>query len=493
MMLAASLSAPAGWTIVITLGVLWVLLGLYWGRKAATPEGFILAGRNVGLSLGSATTMATWVTSNTTMLAPVLALTLGVWGMLAYSTASFGLLLFAPLAARICQILPRGHTAGDFFRLRYGRVGWSIFLVITMLYSLSWLVSMAIAGGDLLEALAGIPYLQGMTLILVVCILYTLFGGLYAVIGTDFIQSLIILGGIVVIGSFVVAQLDFDQAYAHMRTHQPSLLKLVMPAALLAVFNNMLFGFGEVFHNNVWWSRAFAMRKSVAPRAFLLAGVLWFPIPIAAGFIALAAGPLGINVAESNQTGPIVATQVMENAGLGVLAGAIILVVLFCSMASSIDSLLAATSDLLLKDVHGGLFGRALPATGFRRITGAVILGVGVVTWLLAAPHWPIIQALFISGPLVASLIWPVIAGLFWQRLNRPIALSGVVAGSLLGVTAYFTLGWFTASLVGAGVSMVFTLLARCIAPRPFSTPSPDTVRQPELVESCSRNPSFTS
>jgi urea-proton symporter len=464
-----SISVSTGWLVVVVLGILWVALGMWWGRKAKTAEGFILAGRNVGLSLGSATAMATWVTSNTTMLAPVLALTLGVWGMLAYATASFGLLLFAPLAMRICQLLPQGHTAGDFFRLRYGRTGWVIFLLITMLYSLSWLVSMAIAGGDLLEALAGIPYLQGMTLILVVCVLYTLFGGLYAVIGTDFIQSLIILVGIVFVGGLVVVQLDFDVAYTHLRTQQPSLLQFIMPAALLAVFNNMLFGFGEVFHNNVWWSRAFAMRPGMAPKAFFLSGLLWFPIPIAAGFIALAAGPLGINIAESNQTGPLVAATVMDNAGLGAIAGVLILVVLFCSMASSIDSLLAATADLLVKDVHGGLLGKELPERGFRRVTGTVIVGVGVLAWVLAAPHWPIIQALFISGPLVASLIWPVIAGLFWSHFNRNLVLVGVVVACVLGVGAYFTLGWFTASLVGAAVSMLFTLAARFIAPRPVN------------------------
>ncbi len=468
-LLAAAMGIETGWTIGIVLGLLWIGLGIYWGRKAVDSEGFMLAGRNVGLALGSATAMATWVTSNTTMLAPVFALTLGVWGMLAYSTASFGLILFAFFALRIRKILPQGYTAGDFFRLRYGRAGWTIVLVITMLYSLSWLVSMAIAGGDLMQALAGIPYHQGMSLILAVCIIYTLFGGLYAVIGTDFIQSIIILVGIVFIGILVAMQLDFGVAYQHMAQHQPSLLKIVMPAALLAVFNNLLFGFGEVFHNNVWWSRAFAMRKDIAPKAFLLSGILWFPIPVAAGFIALAAGPLGINIVDENQTGPTVAAAVMDQAGFGPVAGILILIVLFCSMASSIDSLLAATSDLLIKDVNCGLFGREIDERGFRKMAGGVILGVGVFTWLLAMPHWPIVKALFISGPLVASLIWPIIAGLFWHRINVPIVLSGILIACMLGVGAYFILGWFTASLVGAGVSMVFTIFARLVKPRAFA------------------------
>ncbi|MGJ8635113.1 MAG: sodium:solute symporter family transporter [Luteolibacter sp.] len=463
-----SISMSTGWAIVVGLGVLWVLLGVYWGRKAKSSEGFMLAGRKVGLSLGSATAMATWVTSNTTMLAPVFALTLGVWGMLAYSTASFGLILFGFFAIRIRKILPQGVTAGDFFRLRYGRVGWALFLIITMLYSLSWLVSMAIAGGDLLNALAGIPYVQGMSLILLVCVLYTLFGGMYAVIGTDFIQSIIILVGIVFIGTLVVMRLDFDEAYTHIATYQPSLLQIAMPAALLAVFNNILFGFGEVFHNNVWWSRAFAMRKDVAPKAFILSGLLWFPIPIAAGFIALAAGPMGINVVDQNQTGPTVAAAVMGQAGFGAISGVLILTVLFCSMASSIDSLLAATSDLLIRDVHEGLMKAKPDEKKFRRVAGFVIVGVGLFSWLLALGHWPIIQVLFISGPLVGSLIWPVIAGLFWKRINRPIVLAGILSGCVLGLVAYFTLGWFTASLVGTGVSMLFTISARYFRPVSF-------------------------
>ncbi|NDG99816.1 MAG: urea transporter [Opitutae bacterium] len=397
-----TIESSTGWGLILSLGALWVLLGWHWGKKATSEEGFTLAGRKVGLALGGATIMATWVTSNTTMLAPVFALKFGLWGMLAYSTASFGLFMFALFMPRIRELLPDGVTAGDFFYLRFGKAGWTLFMVITLVYSLSWLVSMAIAGGDLLEALAGIPYQQGMSLILMVCILYTLFGGMYAVIGTDFIQSLIILLGIVVIGFLVWGQVPLAKAHAHIVTHQPSLLLWVMPAALLAVFNNLLFGFGEVFHNNVWWSRAFAVRKEVGSRAFALAGFLWFPVPIAAGFIALRV--------LKHPTRP-------EN---------------------------------------------------FRKVGAGVIFLVGGVTWLMALPHWPIINVLFLSGPLVGSLIWPVIAGLFWEEINRSVALAGIVLGSLAGLFSYFWIGWFVAALVGTGVSMLFSLTARYIRPSSF-------------------------
>jgi len=408
--------------------------------------------------------MATWVTSNTVMLAPVFALQKGIWGVLAYSTASFGLFLFAPMAFRIHSLIPKGFTSGDFFRLRYGRIAWGIFLLITLIYSMSWMVTMATAGGELFNALSGIDYRLGMSVILLVCVIYTLFGGLYAVIGTDFIQSIVILIGVVAIGAAVLVNIDLPQVYESVEREQPALLNVLMPAALLAFFNNMFFGFGEVFHNNVWWSRAFAMRRKVAPKAYFISGLLWFPIPVAAGFIALSATPLDINIFNTNMTGPLVASRIMGGGGggmAGLLAGIVIFIVLFASLASSIDSLLAATSDLITEDIYRKFLGGSDDGKTLRRAAIAVIIGVGFVAWLLALFRFNLEQVLFLSGPLVASVIWPVVAGLYWKKVNRIAVICAMLAGSAAGLYTYFNVGWFTASLVSAAVSMVIVFTGR--------------------------------
>jgi Na+/proline symporter len=438
-----------GWALLCLFGLLWVFLGWYWGRRASSVDDFLLAGRKVGLALGTATAMATWVTSNTVMLAPVFALEKGLWGMVAYSTASFGLFLFAPLSRRIRTLMPEGHTSGDFMRLRYGKWAWYLFLVISMVYSVAWLVSMGTAGGKLMETLAGIPYFHGVTAILLVCVIYTLFGGMYAVIGTDFIQSAIILAGVLLVGSLVVMRTDLRALYDTMAVEQPSLINALMPVALLSLFNNMFFGFGEVFHNNVWWSRAHAMRAEVAPRAFFLSGLLWFPIPIAAGFIALSATSLGVNVIDPNTVGPLVAGQV-----LGKLGAVLVFVVVFCSLASSIDSLLAATSDLLLQDLGKKILGISSEPSRFRLYSKFIIILLGFLTWVLCALEMDLLQILFLSGPLVASAIWPIIAGLYWNRAHWLAAVLAMLLGSALGLWAYFQIGWYTASLISAVVSM---------------------------------------
>jgi urea-proton symporter len=460
----AVLTQSTGYILLAVFGVAWIGLGIFWGRKAKSLDGFMLAGRNVGLALGAATAMATWVTSNTIMLAPVFALQMGVWGMVAYATASFGLFLFAPLAWRIRRLLPKGYTSGDFIRLRYGRAAWVVFLIISLVYSMAWLVTMAMAGGIVLEALAGIDYRVGMTVILLVCVTYTLFGGLYAVIGTDFVQSLIILAGVVVVGFVVLGRVELDQIYLNLATEQPMLIAVFMPVALLSLFNNMFFGFGEIFHNNVWWSRAFAMRKGVSFKAYLLAGLFWLPIPIAAGFIGLCAGALGINVPDVNMTGPLVASQVVGTAGT-----VVVFVVVFCSLASSIDSLLAATSDLLAEDVYRKMLDPAASEARLRRVNLGMIGGLGLVTWGLALQNWGgLLQVLFWSGPLVGSAIWPVIAGVYWRRTNPMGAVAAMVLGSAMGLYCYYEIGWFTAALIGTSVSMVVVIATTVARPREF-------------------------
>jgi len=460
----AIISQSTGWILLFVLGVLWVLLGVYWGRKAKNMEGFMLAGRNVGLAFGAATAMATWVTSNTTMLAPQFALQLGIWGMIAYSTASFGLFLFAPLAKRIRKLMPNGYTSGDFIRLRYGKVAWRVFLVISIFYGFTWLVSMGMAGGILMAALAGIPYQIGMTVILIVCVAYTLFGGLYAVIGTDFIQSIIIMIGIVVLGIGVLNYVDFDVVYQHLESDKPMLINVLLPASIMAVFNNLMFGLGEIFHSNVWWSRAFAMREGIGQKAYNLAGFFWLPIPVAAGFIALTSGAIDVNITSPDMVGPQVAAHILGKGG-----AIVVFAIFFCSLASSIDSLLAATSDLLTEDIYRKMIAPKATEQKIHKISKYLIVGLGLAAWAVCMPRvGTLADVLFFAGPMVGSTIWPILSGLFWKKASRTGALLGMVLGSVLGLVAYIQLGWYTASLIGATVSMIVVVLYAKFKPESF-------------------------
>ena len=469
-----TLNADIGWLILGIFSVLWIVLGGYLGRRATGLEGYMLAGRKVGLALGTATAMATWVTSNTTMAAPQLALQMGVWGMLGYSLGSVGLMLFAPLARRIHTLMPSGFTSGDFVRLRYGKTTWRIFLAISLFYGFGWLVSMGMAGGVLVNALTGIDYRIGMTVILAVCVLYTMLGGLRAVIGTDFLQTLIILVGVVMLAWLAITRVGFDSMHAAVLEKRPELLNLLFPAAIMFLFNNLLFGIGEIFHSNVWWSRAFAFREGVGFRAYLIAGLFWLPIPVVAGFVALTVPALDINVPAADMVGPLVAAHLLGTGG-----AILVFIVVFAALASSLDSLLAATSDLILTDIYKGHFRPGASEDELARTARWVVLGLGILAWLLCLPRLTTLaELLYFTGAFVASTIWPIAAGLFWRRTSPAGAALAMLAGTAIGLAGYFLIGFYVAALISAAVSMSIVLISTWLAPGNFDWAELDGSRE---------------
>jgi Na+/proline symporter len=461
---SAILDASTGWIVLGAFSVLWIFLGWFWGRNSDELDDYVLAGRRVGLALGTATAMATWVTSNTTMAAPQIALQMGVWGMLGYSLGAVGLLMFAPLAGRIRELMPGGYTSGDFVRLRYGKTAWRVFLLISLCYSLGWLVSMGMAGGVLINALTGIPYHYGMTVILVICVGYTLLGGFRAVIGTDFIQALLILAGLILIAVLAIDKVGIENIHSAALEERPELLNLLMPAAIMFLFNNLLFGVGEIFHSNVWWSRAFSFREGVGRKAYVLAGLLWAPIPIVAGFVALAVPALDLNIPAADMVGPMVAAKV-----LGTTGAILVLIMVFSALSSSLDSLLAATSILVVEDIYRRHLRPQASAAHLRRATAWIIVGLGALTWLLCAPRvTTLAELLYFTGAFVASTIWPVAAGLFLRNASSPGAVAGMALGSAAGLYSYFAIGFYVAALVGATVSLICVALGVILRPANF-------------------------
>ncbi|MCW8108410.1 urea transporter [Alteromonas ponticola] len=446
-----TLASSDALVILIVFGVAWILWGWYLGRNNRTLDDYALAGRNVGFALATATAMATWITSNTTLVAPQLTYQFGVWGMLGYSMAALGLILFAPLAAKIKQLLPNGFTSGDFIYQRYGKAAWMAFIVISLCYALGWLVSLGMAGGLLLSSLSELGYVTGMSAILVICVIYTLLGGLKAVIATDFVQSIVIISGVVFIAWVCIDEVGFSTIHTNLSASQPELLNLLFPAAIMFFFNNVFFGIGEIFHSNVWWSRAFAFAPSVGKRSYLTAGLLWLPIPIVTGFIALAAGSLQLSPPSADMVGPMVAAAL-----LGKIGAVFIFIVVFSALASSMDSLLAATSDLLTQDIVKRVLIPDASPNRLLKVNRLVIVGLGLLTWCVAALKLATLGALLnFTGAFVASTIWPIVYGIYQPKLTGGFAAGAMIAGTVAGLIGYFMIGFYVAAIISCALSLL--------------------------------------
>ena len=115
-------------------------------------------------------------------------------------------------------------------RLRYGRLCWGIFLLITMAYTLGFLITQGMGAGLVLQALSGFDYRLGMVAVIAVSTIYTLFGGMRAVVGTDFIQSLLIMALLALVAVLGYSRFSVDAVYAALASDHPSRLNLLLPS-----------------------------------------------------------------------------------------------------------------------------------------------------------------------------------------------------------------------------------------------------------------------
>ncbi len=105
-----------------------------------------------------------------------------------------------------------------------------------------------------------------------------------------------------------------------------------------------------------------------------------------------------------------------------------------------------------------------------RKLAAWIVVGLGVCTWLVCRLEKPdLATVLFRAGPLVGSTIWPILCGLYWKKTSAKGVAIAMVAGSAVGLWAYYEIGWYTGALVGTAVSMVVTVAVTWLAPSRFA------------------------
>lgn len=451
------ISPEAALLVIGIMSLLILAFGYYVSKRhVKNANDFLFAGRNVGLALGTATLVAAWITGNTTMAAPELAYNVGLIGSLAISTMGLSLAIFAPLARRIKRLMPQGYSSGEFIRRRYGTLAWKLYLILAVYYFLGFLVTQAMAGGILLQALSGLNYKIGMLAIMAVCTFYTLKGGLKAILATDFMLSLMILGTLFCVAAWSYWNFDLTGIYMGTAEIRPSTLNILTAAGLMFLGSNFLFGCGEIFHSNIWWQRVYASSEETAARSFTLAGLIWFAVPIVAGSLAFIAISQQYDIPQVNMIFPIVVSKIM-----GVSGAVLVLIIIYAALASTVSSLLTGAAGLIVNDIYRGVVNQNVDDITLQRYVRYAIVVLAVITAAIAwNPYDSMYLVLLLTGPAVASMIWPIVFGIYTQETNQASAFWAMLTGLVAGLAAYFWISPYAAAIFSAVTSglVVFTL-----------------------------------
>ena len=456
------ISAPLALVIVSALSVMLLSFGFFIGKRIKKNSNeYLYAGRNVGLALSTATLIAAWVTGNTTMSAPEQGYTIGILACFGYATAGLSLCIFAPLALRIKKIMPHGCTSGDFVRCRYGKAVWVVFLLISAWYFVGFLMTQAMAGGILLQSLSGLEYHIGMVLIMVVCTIYTLKGGLKAILSTDFIMAMLILVMLLVTAVLAFFKFSPAQVYDGVMASKPELMNVLSGVGIMYLGSNFLFATGEIFHSNIWWQRIYAAKEKVAFRSFILSGLIWTTVPIIAGSLAFVAVAEGYVVPQVNMVFPIVVSKL-----LGPVGAVLVLIIIYSALASTVSSVLTASSNLLVQDIYKRAFKPNATDEQIVKYVRYTIVGMAAVTVVLV---WnqpaSMYQVLYLTGSAVAATIWPIAFGIYNSHVNKKAVLVAMLCSVGLGLVAYFTISSYAAPVVSALVGLVIITVGTKLSP----------------------------
>ena len=433
----------------------WVLIALYFAvvfgvafwatrREAtrATSSGYFLAGRNVGWFIIGASLFASNIGSEHLV---------GLAGSGAAGGVAVG--QFEILASLILLLLgwlfvpfylkSGVFTMPEFLERRYSSgARWYLAVISIVGYVLTKISVTIAAGGIVFESLMGINFWTGALIVVVATGIYTVFGGLRAVLYTDMVQMFVLVGGAVLVTLIGLSELG---GWGALRASvEPSFFDMWLPASHPNFpWTGILFG-APILGVWYWCTDQFIVQRVLsasnednARRGTIFGGLLKvlpvfiFVVP---GMIAYALSQKGfLELADPDQALPTL-IGVLLPAGLRglVVAG------LLAALMSSLSSVFNSCSTLITWDIYRKLH----PAASERRLVrvGQIATGFLVVCGLLWIPLMKYISAqLYVYLQSVQAYISPPIAAVFligiaWKRVNARGAMASLIAGFVIGM-----------------------------------------------------------
>lgn len=301
------------------------------------------------------------------------------------------------------------------------------------------------AGGIVFEAI-GVDFWVGAFVLVVATGIYTIFGGLKAVVYTDMVQMFVLLGGALAITFFGLRQLG---GWAEMTNIvDPEFFSLWRPSDHTNYpWTGILFG-APILGIWYWCTDQFIVQRVLsakdetnARKGTIFSGYLkmlplfLFVLPGIVAYALVQQGALQIN--EPNDTLPILAQAVLPVGLRGlVIAG------LFAALMSSLSSVFNSCSTLITLDFYQ----KFKPDTSEHQlvIAGQVATVILVIFGLLWIPFMEYFSnQLFLYLQSVQAYIAPPITavflvGLFYKRLNSTGAITSLLSGFVLGFLRFF-------------------------------------------------------
>ena len=433
--------------ILIAIYFIIVFLVAFWSSftektRSKSSSDYFLAGRNVGWFIIGASLFASNIGSEHLV---------GLAGTGAASGVAVG--QFEILASLILLLLgwlfvpfylkSGVFTMPEFLERRYSSgARWYLAIISIVGYVLTKISVTIVAGAIVFETLMGVEFWTGALIVVIVTGVYTVFGGLRAVLYTDMVQMFIFVGGAITVTVVGLIELGgIDELY---NLSGPGFMSLWKPMSDPNFpWTGIIFG-APILGVWYWCTDQFIVQRVLSGkninesrRGSIFAGYLKllplfiFVIP---GLIAYALTQKGIITLDI----PDQALPTLVGALLPVGLKGIVVAGLLAALMSSLSSVFNSCSTLITWDIYKKLnpdvSEKKLVLVG--RIATIILVAFGLL-WipmmkLISGQIYQYLQSVqaYISPPIAAIFL----VGVLSKRVNSQGAIASLITGFVLGI-----------------------------------------------------------
>ena len=456
-------------TLVIAYLLVTIAIGLVAAKRVKTSADFAIAGRHLPLAMIVTTTFATWFGSETVLGIPAKFVNSGLGGVVEdpFGAGSCLILVGLFFAAKLYRMSLL--TISDYYRERYGRSVEILCSIIIMVSYLGWVSAQVTALGLVFNLLSGgvISMPLGMVIGVVSILAYTLFGGMWSVAITDFIQMIILVVGLAALAVFAGDQAGGADKVIALAISQdmfnffpePNLKEILFfVAAAITIM------FGSIPQQDVFQRVMSANSLNAATKGPIIGGICYILFAFVPMFLVVSALIImPEKAAQLIEEDPqkVLPTLVMEHMPF------IMQVLFFGALLSAIKSCASATLLAPSVTFTENIWRQFRPHQSDKQALLAMrvtVLGFSglVLVYAISMQGSSIYE--MVSGAYQVTLVGafiPLLFGLYWQKATTQGAIFAIVLGLLTWLLLLLTPAGeeFPAQLAGVLASLAGMLI----------------------------------
>lgn len=436
------------WVVLAFVLYLSVMIGIgvFFSKKSSNMSDYFLGGRQMGSWLTALSAQASDMSSWLLMGLPGAVYLSGIssaWIAVGLGVGTYlNWLLVAKRLRQYSVATGDSITIPQYFQNRFNANSVAVRVtcaIIIFVFFLIYTASSFNAAAKLLNSVFGINYAVGLTVGVIIIMVYTFLGGYFAVVWTDFFQGMLMFIALMIVPiiAYGIISTDFSALIADKAGYMNMLADGNSPYKLVDIISNLGWGLGYFGMPHIL-IRFMSIKSSTMIKKSRIIAMIWVIITL---FASVCVGVLGYaylkqqGVILENAASETVFIELVQRLTPGFIAG-ILLCAIVAAIMSTSDSQLLVTASAISNDFYKTVFKKDAGDKELLIVSKVAVIVVSIIAYALALnPENTVMGLVSYAWAGFGAAFGPaMLLSLFWKRMTMKGALAGMITGGLMVV-----------------------------------------------------------